>query len=107
MIRGAVILLVLALGQGALAQTRTPEVIAADSGAVDCARLARDIGADRVIVGRYVADGTTLVLSRSVTFEISACFRDVTACERFTTEMRFDYEGAERVATCRRGWSAR
>jgi hypothetical protein len=106
-IRGAIVLLGLALGQSALAQTRAPEVIAAQAGAVDCARLAREIGADRVMVGRYVADGTTLVLSRSVTFEISACFRDITACERFTTEMRFDYEGAERVATCRRGWQTR
>jgi hypothetical protein len=107
LIRAATLLLFLSLTAAALAQGRTPELVAAQAGASDCAALAREIGAERVVVGRYVAQGATLVLPREVAFEFSACFRDAAACERFMTEMRFDYEGAERVATCRRGAPAR
>lgn len=84
----------------ATAQVRPPEFVARQAGGVDCARLQREAGAANVVRGRFVQRGPTAVFNVTADFDVRFCFRQITECERFVTEMRFDYpEGTGSCAT--------
>lgn len=89
------------LSAPAFAQARPPEYVAQVSGAAACGPLTREIGREAVVTGRYVSRGATLFMGQTSEIDVSFCFRSIQACERFVTEMRFDYP--EGTGACRPG----